>query len=509
MKAFFKGLALFVLVVIAVWFPVLWHWQNTNRDVSVPDIIWFLVVLPLVAYLVLVLLRWAWRSVVVPAAGTAAATAATPPPAAGGSKAPAASSGGASGEAAERHRLFAVLAAQVCLPAGSSLMAVENALKDGKLQPQLDAELRDDEGMPVVCGRLPELDLTVLDETLLPLLEAARAQPEAGQLGLSPATARALAALQSPLIGVGPALLGWQDILGDPLPGAPPEPAANGPKPRLRVLLNLDVHTPAFDRQLAEQWVRLELSKSSRVPEARIQIDWAPGSGAALWQAADRLLMTLAREKQRDLVVLAAAHSDLDEQALQRWQSQNRLFKAQANPKGQVPGEGAAVVVLAQSDWPPSPYANGPMPFVHRPAWADRDKPVDSAGRISSQVLEAVIDAALLAAPIDGKALERLVSDADRHGPRNGELFGAVLAKTPQLDALEDVVALAALCGHQATTGFLASVALASEAATDDKPPLLVVTVDDPKTRLALLVRRGPLPAPTPASAASPAKAAA
>lgn len=459
MKTFFKGLALLLLVACAVWLPVLWHWQRTLRDVNTADVVYWLVVLPVLLFVALLLLRRAWRAVVLPARA-AAASAAAPAnaPAAAVVPAPAA-------------RPAHLLATALNLPGASSAAALEDALRDQAVQPEPDAELTDDDGLPLHTARLPELDL----DTLAPEPEVLLAQPR---------TLRALAALAPVLDEIALALPQRQD-------GAVP--------PHLRVLLHLPGDTPAEDCERAQAWALRRLQASAPEWAPGLQLRVLGGPVLALWQQAEQLLAALVQDGRSDLLLLAAAHSELDGDLLARWSDQRQLFHAQRQPRGRMPGEGAAALLIA----PAAPAAGATsLAELHRAAWAERRQPVDAPGRVSSETLESVIATVLNAAQLPAEQLPALACDVDRHGARNGELFSAVIARLPQLDAMQDVRALGAACGHQGAVGLLASVALAAHAVSQppqpDGPaasPCLVLNLDDPRWRLGLLVSTPPEPA--------------
>lgn len=469
MKAVLKGLGLLLLLTCGVWLAVLWHWQRTVRDVSTADVVYWLVVLPLLLFAVLLLLRWAWAAVVVPARAAATAVPAVAPAAAAAAPDP---------RPAARPALL--LGSALHLPGATTAAALDEALREQKAQPEPDAELTDDDGLPLHTARLPELDLDALAE-------------DADVLAAQPRTLRALAALAPVVDDIALTL--------PPRPEAPQLAPANAAMPALRVLLHVPDDTTADDRELAQAWLLRRLQASTPEWAPGLQLRVLSGPVLALWQQAEQLLAALAQEGSADLLLLAATHSELDADLLARWGDQRLLFHAQRQPRGRMPGEGAAALLIA----PPAAAALAePQAELHRAAWAERSQPVDAPGRVSSQTLESVIGTLLEAAHLAPEQLPALACDADRHGARNGELFSAVIARLPQLDAMEDVRALGAACGHQGAVGLLASVALAAHAVSQppETPeamatsPCLVLNLDDPSWRLGLLVSAPPAPPP-------------
>lgn len=484
MKRWVQGAALLVLIVCAVWMGMLWHWEQSQHQPDTREAVLYLGLLPAFLWIGALLLVWAWSAVVVPARAAAAAPGAEAATVGAGNSSPGASSG-----AAERERSHAVLSAHLHVNAGSSASAVLSALRGGEVRPDLDPVLRDAGGLPLLSGRMAELDLTALDESLAPWLDGAPAAQR-----LSARTLRALAALREPLQRVAQDLALWPHLLVDD-GDAPP---SSSPQPQLRVLALVAPEAPARERPLIAAWLQHTLVQVGGLDARRVVAEPLPAdapSPGALWRAADRLQTALAREQRPDWVLLVAAGSAVDEAAVEDWGARGRLFHSQSHPKGLMPGEGAAVLALGPADWPPSPAHEGPLSQLHRVAVAERDKSVEAAGRVSSRCLEDTLDHALRAAGLSADAVQGLSTDADQHSPRNGELFGAVLARLAHLDVNEDMALLGAASGHLEPAGGLAAVVLAVHQVTaKGEAPVqhaLALSVAHPTERWACVLRRG------------------
>lgn len=481
MTVVFRALALLLLVVCAVWLPVLWHWQHTRRDVSTADVVYWLVVLPALLFAACVLLRWAWRAVVLPGMAQASPNASPAPAQAPGPNAPA--------DARAGSRPALLLASAVNLPGATGVEALDEALREQTVQPGPDAELTNHEGLPLHTARC-ELSMDVVAH-----------DPAIAQA--SPRTARALATLMS--------------VMQDLAAGWPVRPAAEGDLPAVRLLVHLPDEVAGAERESAHAWLQAQapawLEGIARVVEVRLH----GGPGVGLWQHAESVLAVLERERRPDLLLVAAAQSELDPDLLDRWNTEQRLFDAQRAPRGRMAGEGAAALLVASASWArqggvrgeassalPEPASAAVLACLHRAVRTERSQPVDAPGRVNSEALEHTMSAVLAAQGLLPEGVQALCCDVDRHGVRNGELFAAVIARLPHLDAIQDVRALAAGCGHQGTVGLLANVALAAHgvaqprADDSDRPsPCLVLHLDDPRWRLGLLVSA---PEPSPVS---------
>lgn len=479
MSAFVRAAALLAVVVCGVWLPVLWHWQQTHRDVTTGDVVYWLIVLPLLLFAAVQLWRWAWRAVVLPAkAGTNSAVA--QPAVALSSAAPMSPSSGPA--------LAWVLGSALNLPAATDPASLDRALRQQTSQPQPDPDLLDFDGLPLHAARLEALSMEALDDD--ELLHTA-----------SERTRRSLAALAPVLQDIAATLI----HVPGPTPGA--ALGTREGEARLRVLLHLPDEVAEPERDVAARWALAQLQAAAPEAASHMELRVLGGHAVSLWQQVEHLLGVLERERRPDLVLLLAAHSELDADLLNAWNEQGLLFHAQRHPRGRMAGEGAAALLLAP------PWAAWALPAgssmraigVQRATWAERNTPVDAPGRVNTEALESVMATALSAAQLPTEQLRALCCDVDRHGVRNGELFGAVLARAAHLDALDDVRALSAACGHQGTTALLANLALAAHVASappDEGAPAidhcLVLHLDDPRWRLGLLVAAAPTTPPTP-----------
>lgn len=495
MSSFFKGVALFVAITCGVWIAVLWRWEATARDMNTPDIVVYLGLLPLTVFALALLLRWAWRGAAerqAAAATAAAAAAASQPAAAGGAASP------AGAEETRRHATVQLLAAQIACAAGSSPGDVLAAAKEGRPRPALDPELRDDDGLPIFTARLADLDLSEVAAALEPLLAASRAQrPEWAALAAPAHVERALAALLQPLRKAADALAPWHQRF-EAAPDAPPHAA---PERRVRVLLGVPAGWSDFERELARAFAASVLADEARlpIPPACFNVTALPGNGEDLLLMADRLLQTQAREGRDDPVLVAACHSTISAEAVDALERAGSLYSSGHRPKGRMPGEAAAALLLAGADWPADPEADAPAQHLHRPTLVLRDKAVDAPGRVDGTTALLTMQQALATGRLGAEAIAKLVSDADQHTPRCAELHAGVQALLPQLDSAEDLRLLGVVCGAVGGVGPLLVLACAADAAKAADKPCLAVTFGEPLARLALVVLPGaPLPPPAP-----------
>jgi hypothetical protein len=491
LSTFFRALAFLVAVCCLTWVGVLWWWQRTGHSAEVSDLVLYLGVLPLAVALALLGLRWAWQRAAAggAAAGVAASGGATP-----------ASAGGAdaakSAEAQARHAVVQLVLAQAHSVAGDQAGDVLEAAAAGKPLPRPDDDLSNDDGLPVLCARMADqlLDVETVRAELDDLLPAVRQQAadgpahEPGEQVL-----RALAALKPLLVAQRDWLLALHQTQRNALEdgGASIDrlpPAQRPPLPGLRVLLGWPVHWSAFDQALARAWAERCLQDEQRRLAAgyAVAVTSLAGSGEELWLRADQMSHGAGRSPW---LLVAACDSDLTAERVDALASAQRLYDATTRPGGCIPGEAAAALLLAPSDWVPPADLEVATVRLHRPALLRRDKPIEAPGRVGHLQLAQALEQALAAAQVAAADLGMLVCDADLHSQRSTELYGMAVDALQHLDPVEDMRLLGKVTGHTGAASALLVLAAAAEAVRVVKKPTLALGVADSHLRMALVLQ--------------------
>jgi hypothetical protein len=362
----------------------------------------------------------------------------------------------------------------------------------------------------VISARVADVDLAALDDELEPLLRAL--QPQHPQLEVSPQLRRALALLRGPLAAGIAGLAPWADALGTAAPRAAAGNTAAAPtalaKSSVGVLAAWPAGLNVLETAVAQRWLIEQCQQAGEglvAPERWAAVaansaaaDAAP-SGPGLWLQADAWFERQRREQRQDPLLLLATHSDIAAEPLERLQASGGLLSTQ-RPKGTIPGEAAAVLLLAPASWPADPQADEPRPHLHRAALAQRDKSIDAPGRQSHALMPQLVTQALAAAQLTRDDIGALANDADQHTARGAELFAAMLAELPHLDATEDMRMIGQLCGNIGACATLMTAAMAAQQALMAGKPCLALCLHDTHWRAALVAR--PAAPPTQASSA-------
>lgn len=478
MSKLLKAGLLCLAIGALVWLISLWQWQMAGRDVSGPEIVGQLFVLPVVLAAALWVAVWgvarlranAARPVVLKAPPAAAT--ATP----------------AVAQVDERRLNVAVVQAAVRLFAGDTPEQALSQVRSGEVRPGLDPELLDVDGAPVFTARLPDLDVDGLRQAL---------PPEVGDR-----VVRALSLLQAPAdqllervlmladdwpVDEAPAAASMDLVRPAHLSGmasAATTGARHGQSlPRLTVRLALPSSWTEAEREHASAWLRMRCEVLAS-PALHVHVlDQADG----LWALLDQQTLQWSRDGLPQWCLVLVADSAIDEREIERRQSVGELFTG-AHQTARIPGEAAAGLLLTTADWPGLDEQIPPPARLYRPVRLRRDKSADAAGRVGASVLQDAMGQALRVCSALPDDLAHVVTDADHRASRTAEVFESLQGLAPQLDPMLSVTRIGEACADQGLAGALVPIAVATSLAQQDDAPgvMLAVLVQASHERVAL-----------------------
>ena len=367
--------------------------------------------------------------------------------------------------------LPAIAASAIRMRGGESVAELAETLRSNASACELDAELTDDAGYPVLSGRAGCADPDAARAAMAPWLE----QQAAAGLEFSDEQWRALA-LAAAVAGdlAQQALL--HPLLPDYLAAAPAGRAAVA-LPIRQLLPVLPAGWQPAQRQAAADWL-LHLVEQQGWPAQRLALSpvFAQDAGFALldtlWHAPG-------------LTLLLATESTIGDDSVRDLGERGLLFSARTG-RGQVPGEGAAGLLLA--DGAQAAMLAAPKLAALHGACGDR-RPASADARFDSALLASLGSQALADSKTEAAAVATLCADADFRPHRVAELMGAAGVVLPELDPATAMLGIGACCGSTGAAGTLAALALAAHEALANGAPVLCMSNSDTHYRCALVVR--------------------
>lgn len=457
MGAWIRGGVLTMLTFGAFWGGAILTWRGTGSAPSTADLLTYLVVLPLAVLAGVVLVRRLAMAQPAPASAPAATAAASAAPA-----------------AATAPRLpalaLALLAAAVRTRAGSAVGELASAIAAQRARPDLDPELVDDAGYPVMSVRVPSAGdgawRAQADNWLAAQghTDARFAAAHWRALELASDVAHELADQAAPAAGA-----------DDDADAAP-----------LRIVPLMPGHWTPSQRAAAGAWLA-HVAVRAGWPDDRVTVSPAPpGEPSA---AAVSLLSLLAGQSGTDaaaaLTILLAFDSRIDQATVDRMAAEGTLFTA-THAQGLIPGEGAAGLLLAA---PAHARRLDPGAPTLQVAAASRASSADASGRVDAADLRRLAGRVLADSGVEAATVSTLVADADHRSSRVLEVMTLAHEDLPHLDAGIDVKATGPACGLSGAVPFLAALALAGHDVDEGASAVLCVGNVDPVQRSVALVR--------------------
>jgi hypothetical protein len=355
---------------------------------------------------------------------------------------------------------MAVLATALRAPHGASAEELAAAIADNKARPDLDRELVDDDGFPVMCARCPDAHDDALREDVGDWLAAhGIADPHFSDeqwraLTLASAVASELA---------GRAAIEW--IVRDDA------------VPRLQVLPLLPPEWSKGQRDAAAAWLRHTVAQAGWQGQiGHVEADVDPAAGMA------QLAGIVAAGDQPCVTLAVACASHVGDGTVARWASDRTLFTA-TQPQGMMPGEGAAGLLLAGASDGGAVALLAPLEQVQDEATADVRR------RDGARVLKALAEGALAHAGVAAADVAMIVADTGHRSRYVLELMEYASAAIRQQGGSADVVRVGATGGYSGIVSFVTALALASHYALKRQAPVLCIANEMPGRRLAALVR--------------------
>lgn len=448
----FKPGAVVVTTFIVYWAIALWYWRETDRNPGTGELILALLAFPLGVLFAL----WASKKAIVARAASIPASTAKP------------ASSTARADAATTTPVLAIVATALRSPHGTSAEELASAIADNEARADLDKELVDDNGFPVMTARSDDAQDEALQDEIADWLSS-----QGLQLHLSEEQWRAL------ILASGVAAELASTAAGDLLPDE-----GNPPTLQLRLMLPTDW---AVDiRRAATMWLKHTVSQYGW-PEASIAVPDLPEQDHTSPTAVITQLMPAAPSNKAPVLALVIACASLiGQESIDRLAAQSSLFTS-SQSRGQIPGEGAAGLLL--TDLRLAQACGAEFALVGPVSERRRDTSADDSRRVDSALLLELVEQISKAAAVDISRISMVVADTAHRPNRVLELMGLSAPAIPQVDAADDIIRIGLGSGSCGAVPLMTVLALARHHALERNAPVLCIGNEDPYLRSAALVR--------------------
>jgi hypothetical protein len=453
MPGWLKGGLLAALVFGACWGGAIWYWRATNGMPATGDLVLSLFGLPLA----LLLAFWVGGKLIALRVGAPAA-------------APAQANRAAAASPAAPP--LAIMAASLRSPHGASAEELSAAIAGNKARADLDEELVDEDGFPVMTARSGDARDEALQEEITEWLTL-NGMPE---LRFSDEQWRALT-MASAVAGE-LASQAANDFI-------PPE----GAPPMLQLIPILPAEWHIEQRRAAGTWLKHTVTQFGW-PAAHITLAAeAPTDaiGAAPYAVFGRLAHPGAASDAPLAAMVVACASHIGEQTVAQWAASASLFTS-SQPQGLIPGEGAAALLVTDLRLARS-IEGASFALLDPVEEGRRDLSADDTRRVDPKLLGELAERALKRGAAEWPNVAVIVADTGHRANRALELMGLASAAMPQLDDSADVVHVGVASGTCGAVPFMTALALARHHALERDAPVLCISNEDPYRRCAVLIR--------------------
>jgi len=367
--------------------------------------------------------------------------------------------------------LLAIIATAVRSPYGASTEELADAIANNEARADLDKELVDDHGFPVMAARSEDAhDEALQDEIVewlsgqgIPHLHLDEEQWRA--LILASGVAAELASRATDLL--------------------PPE----GKPPVLQLKLILPGDWSLEVRSAATSWLRHVVGQYGWPAAAMTTTDVSEQDGPASPTAVLLQLMPRMEGNPAPLVaVVIACASQIGQESVDRLAAQSLLFTSADHANGQVPGEGAAGLLLSDLQRAQS-VDDGNLALLGPVLERRLASSADDARRADATLLTEMTQQIGKSASIETSQIDMIVADTAHRVSRVLELMALASPVIEQVDAADDIVRIGLGSGSCGAVPFMTVLALAQHYTCARQAPVLCISNEDPYLRCAALVR--------------------
>jgi hypothetical protein len=366
---------------------------------------------------------------------------------------------------------LAIMAASVRLPHGTSPEELAAAIANDKARADLDKELVDDDGFPILSVRSSEAQDEALQEEITEWL----ALNGMAEVSFSDEQWRALtlaSAVASELAGQAASFLLPQ--ARDPLV--------------LELVPVLPVEWDEARRQVVNAWLK-HLAGQGGWPANEIIV---PKDLVDLNRLMPATIFSSLGNKAGignapSITMVVACASYIGDGAVSRWAAENSLFTS-SHPRGQIPGEGAAGLLVTNLEYAQS-IEGATFALLEAIEEGRHETSIDESRRIDSSLLGNLVERSLKRGDIAFGDVDMVIADTSLRSNRVQELMGHTTAAMPHLDGKDDVLRVGAACGTCGAVPFFTALALGRHYVLEHNAKVLCIGNEDAFQRCAMLMR--------------------
>ncbi len=447
-----------------VWLATIFSWQADSRLPNALDVAIFFVVIPLALLIIFWLSHKIWQFVILRNNVSAPATLNT-------------SNDDKTKvddfiDEQERYLTLNLVSAAIRTLHGNSPNELIARINENKTTFELDQELTDSSGFPMLTGRIPNIDISEQLQALQQWADSSKIEmPE-----WTPEQLRAITHGGQVVIE-----LALQATEHAELDSFIFNAIADRDKqffPVLQVIPLFPTHWSPKMCEFVGGWFEYLIRQQGWPSENIALLSVSNLHSTDTFATIDRLLVDFFRKKQPCIAMAIACDSNIGLATIEHWESLGKLPSSHRNGSI-IPGEGAAGLLLADQQQSKL-LTTEPTAQLHRVALGQHNQSTDGKERISDQVLVELVENVLLTSHIPAEKITFIASDTDHQVGKIIELMQMGTKIFPELDPITNYTKVANACGTMGSVAGLITLALGHhEAVSNDGTSICLSNLDD------------------------------
>ena len=383
----------------------------------------------------------------------------------------------------ERFLSLAILAAAIRTSQGKSPDELKEKLVSNKASFDLDPELTDSNGYPIMSGRIMDIDENAMLEALTEWDAAKQHTP----FEWTPGQLRAIA-IGSEIVGeLAHVLLEHKDL--EAYLDLPPHKREQAALPAVQLIPIIEASWGPEKNQYVSDWFEHLIQQTGWPAEKIVQKPGSKPSFVLPFVAIDQLMVETYRQSISCVSIVVACESNIDPTIIDELESTGKLSTG-SNNDGLIPGEGAAGLLLAD-EHQAGLLGRDSFTKIQRVAKGQRDKSADTKGLVGDSLLTELVQNALAISKLTTENISLITSDTDDRGGRIIELMGMGAKVFPELDPIEHYLKVATACGAIGPAAGLIALALGHDEVENNAGATVCLSNLDSHDRVVVALSSG------------------
>ncbi len=467
MPSWLKKTLYAAVVIIAIWVLVIVYWRTKMHMPSASDVAIYLVVMPLTLLLSIYSIQRFGRGLLTLTAVTDVHASKTTE-----------NTATQQNQTTEAARAWTatILATAIHTRFGQASIDIIGAIKNKKTQFELDSELTDTNGYPILSGRIENLDTSDVMAQFVQFTKAHTLPEQNWQVE----DIRSITLAHNVCLELGLSLIANPHLSDTIINHQNKKQGTPITMPTVYLTCLLPMSWTEPQKQQVTSWL-ISLLTTQGFPHDCIMPH--PLNAFNLDDpllSIDKINIQINQQVESGLHFIIASHSFIGEQAIMAMTDMQDKHR-------KIPGEAGAGLIISNLQWAEK-LALPSAIKVHRLAQFKRDKSADAGGKIKPDILVKAMEDALKTAHIEATDIKDITSDSDDRPTRIGELYEAINIVFPEIDVSTNSIQIPVHCGEIGTVAGLLAIAAATDQAKENQQAVLCVCNNDGVTRSAIIL---------------------